>query len=89
MIDLGEHPIEHAELLGAPHEMVGKQGHLLLRARIDQGGRTLKIRVRDQGGRPMSERPRGGKLDPCPATCSTTATSRMNAAPSSNETEQP
>jgi hypothetical protein len=50
--------------------------HVFILSRIgDQ-----KIRVRDQGVRPMSLDARGGKLDACLATCSTTATSRASAA---------
>ena len=40
-----------------------------------------EIRVRDQGGAPMSERHRGGNLGLWPATCSTTATLRPCAKP--------
>ena len=55
----------------------------LLRPRIDQVLGTAKIRVRDQGGRLMSAGQRTAKLGSCPVTCSTTATSRTSAAPSS------
>ena len=42
-----------------------------------------EIRVPDQADRPMSARTYPGKLDPCPATCSNTATSHGSAASSS------
>jgi hypothetical protein len=39
-IECGEELVERAELLGAPDEVLGKKGHLLPEARIDQGIRN-------------------------------------------------
>ena len=64
LIEFGQGSIERTQLLGAPDEVVGMQGHFLIPWRISQGRRTAKIRVRDQGAPLMSARPGSAKLGP-------------------------
>ena len=76
-LELARALIERFELGGAADERLGKRG-MGLSASITQGAR--EFRVQDQGGLPMSGRAIESNLVACPASSSTTATSRVSAA---------
>ena len=55
-------------------------GHVLSRGTPRSGGRDGEIRVRDQGGAPMSPRRVCDRLNPCSLRCSTASPHRAKAA---------
>ena len=82
-VNLGEETVDRVELRRATDEMGGKC-HLSLPGSHPRSGPSIeKSGWPIQGGRLMSGRPHGSRVDACPATCFTTTTSRTSAVSSS------